>query len=82
MMAGVFPPPTRTPGRRPHYPAGLIRRCLDIRRTGVGENGVVMFNRRGMEEPIADRVPLFSQATEDVQQGLLRGASLAPKPDD
>ena len=47
IVAGVFPPPQRTPGRRPHYPTDLIRQCLDIRRTGVGANGgVVMFNTR------------------------------------
>lgn len=47
VVAGVFPPPRRTPGRRPHYPTDLIRQCLDIRDTGVGANGeVVMFNSR------------------------------------
>ena len=47
VVAGVFPPPVRTPGRRPHYPTELIRQCLGIRRTGVGANGeVVMFNTR------------------------------------
>lgn len=49
VLAGVFPPPVRTPGRRPHYPTELIRQCLDIRRTGVGANGgVVMFNTRNV----------------------------------
>lgn len=47
ILAGVFPSPQRTPGRRPHYPTDLIRQYLDIRRTGVGANGeVVMFNAR------------------------------------
>lgn len=47
VLAGVFPPPVRTPGRRPHYPTALIQQCLDIRRTGVGANGeVAMFNSR------------------------------------
>jgi hypothetical protein len=52
VRAGVFPPPQQPPGRRPHYPTELIRRCLDIRHTGVGANGqVVMFNRRTPAKP-------------------------------
>ncbi|MBN9519777.1 hypothetical protein J0H58_14845 [bacterium] len=45
VRAGVFPGPSREAGRRPYYPADLIERCLEVRRTGVGANGkVVMFN--------------------------------------
>jgi predicted DNA-binding transcriptional regulator AlpA len=45
---GVFPGPVRPGGgKRPYYTQELIRRCLDIRRTGIGQDGqVVLFNRR------------------------------------
>lgn len=43
----VFPPPVRVVGRRPFYPPDLQQKCLQIRRTRVGFNGLpVLFNRR------------------------------------
>lgn len=45
---GIFPSPVQ-PGesKRPYYTQDLIQQCLDIRRTGIGQNGqVVLFNRR------------------------------------
>ncbi len=44
---GVFPKAIRTgQGRRPHYPHELVQRCIDIRSTGIGENGQIqLFNR-------------------------------------
>src|SRR5437763_178199 len=45
---GVFPRPVQpTEGKRPYYTQELIRQCLDIRKTGIGQNGqIVLFNRR------------------------------------
>jgi hypothetical protein len=44
---GVFPRPVRgSEGKRPHYTQELIQRCLEIRSTGIGQNGqIVLFNR-------------------------------------
>jgi predicted DNA-binding transcriptional regulator AlpA len=45
---GIFPPAVHPgDGKRPYYTQELIQQCLDIRRTGIGQNGqVVLFNRR------------------------------------
>jgi predicted DNA-binding transcriptional regulator AlpA len=52
---GIFPRPVHPgEGKRPYYPQELIQQCLDIRRTGIGQNGqVVLFNRRSTKR--ADR---------------------------
>ena len=44
---GVFPPPVQGgEGRRPFYTQELLQRCLEIRSTGIGQDGkVVLFNR-------------------------------------
>ena len=45
--AGVFPKPIRLPSvKRPVYDRDLIAKCLEIRATGIGLNGPVLFNRR------------------------------------
>jgi len=45
--AGVFPRPVRLPSvKRPVYDRDLIAKCLEIRATGIGLNGPVLFNRR------------------------------------
>ena len=44
---GVFPKPVKAcQGRRPHYTHELVQRCVEIRSTGIGENGqITLFNR-------------------------------------
>jgi hypothetical protein len=44
---GIFPKPVQPgDGKRPYYTQELIRQCLDIRKTGIGQNGeIVLFNR-------------------------------------
>lgn len=45
--AGVFPKPIRLPSvNRPVYDRELIAKCLEIRATGIGLSGPVLFNRR------------------------------------
>ena len=55
MNAGVFPQPVRHPSsNRPIYSRELIEKCLEIRRTGIGNDGQpVLFNRklRKLEKP-------------------------------
>jgi len=60
VLEGVFPRPIQPgEGKRPYYTQELIRQCLDIRRTGIGQNGqVVLFNRRsgkkaGLKRPLS-----------------------------
>lgn len=43
----VFPPPVRSGTQRPFYPPDLQDKCLTIRKTRVGFNGLpVLFNKR------------------------------------
>jgi len=44
---GIFPRAVRPgDGRRPHYPSDLVKRCIEIRTTGIGDNGsIALFNR-------------------------------------
>src|SRR5271156_6358512 len=45
--AGVFPKPVQLPSmKRPAYDWKLQQKCLEIRATGIGLNGPVVFNRR------------------------------------
>ena len=45
--AGVFPKPIRLPSvKRPVYDRDLIAKCLEIRATGQGLTGPVLFNRK------------------------------------
>jgi hypothetical protein len=46
--AGVFPKPVRHPSsKRPMYDPSLQEKCLEIRETGIGANGLpVLFNRK------------------------------------
>lgn len=47
MKAGVFPKPVQHPSSsRPLYDMDLIAKCLEIRATGIGLNGPVLFNRK------------------------------------
>jgi hypothetical protein len=46
--AGVFPKPILHPSsKRPMFDRQLQQKCLEVRRTGIGANGVrVLFNRK------------------------------------
>ena len=47
MEAGVFPKPIPIPPmKRPGYDWELQQKCLEIRATGIGLNGPVVFNRK------------------------------------
>src|SRR5262245_26195525 len=48
METGVFPKPVRHPSsKRPMYDRGLQEKCLEIRASGIGANGLpVHFNRK------------------------------------
>lgn len=47
MEAGVFPKPIQIPPmKRPGYDWELQQQCLEIRATGIGLNGPVVFNRK------------------------------------
>jgi len=48
MEAGVFPKPVQHPStKRPMYDLELQKKCLEIRQTGIGANGLpVLFNRK------------------------------------
>lgn len=48
VASGVFPKPVQLPSmKRPAYDRSLQEKCLEIRATGIGLNGVpVLFNRK------------------------------------
>lgn len=58
LEAGVFPKPTTHPtSSRPMYDRALMEKCLEIRASGIGANGVpVLFNRKPRRSP-APRLP-------------------------
>jgi hypothetical protein len=50
LETGVFPKPVRIPSmKRPAYDWQLQQKCLEIRATGIGLNGPVVFNRKRNE---------------------------------
>jgi len=56
VAAGVVPKPVQHPStKRPMYDLELQRKCLEIRQTGVGANGLpVLFNRKP-KKPVQPR---------------------------
>ena len=51
---GVFPPPVYCLyTKRPFYPMSLQERCLEIRKTGLGQNGrpIIFYSKRACSVP-------------------------------
>lgn len=48
VKTGVFPAPVlNASSKRPYYTQEVAQKCVEIRRTGIGQNGqVVLFNRK------------------------------------
>ena len=71
MKAGVFPKPVQHPSSmRPLYDLDLIAKCLEIRATGQGLTGPVLFNRKpkitGQQKPKPQRLV----KTQSVDPGI------------
>ncbi len=67
---GVFPKAVKaSEGRRPHYPHELVQRCIEIRSTGIGENGLVTLFNRPPKKNSARRTMNKSQPS--VHDGLI-----------
>jgi hypothetical protein len=83
VRAGVFPPPVAGgKGKRPHYTQELIKKCLDIRQTGIGQNGqVVLFNRPARKKERKQTVPTPSPAEHTDLIEALRSLGLAATSD-
>jgi hypothetical protein len=80
--AGVFPRPALHPASgRPMYDHGLIQTCLEVRRTGVGANGLpVLFNRKPATAPARPkRAPAPAPDHADLIAAL-KGLGLAATP--
>ena len=85
--AGVFPQPDQHPSsKRPMYDRRLQDRCLEIRRTGIGANGIpVLFNRKSKKTDTAklkaDR-PAKGEPNPAIEFLLdaLKGLGLTPAP--
>jgi hypothetical protein len=61
VQSGVFPRPVRNEScKRPVYDLELQQKCLDIRRTGIGLNGPVLFNRKSKTTSKKSRPKLAS----------------------
>jgi hypothetical protein len=55
-------------GKRPYYTHELMQRCLEIRQTGIGQNGqVVLFNRRPARKAERRRAPAGPAPAEHVE---------------
>jgi hypothetical protein len=66
--AGVFPKPALHPSsKRPMYDREMQEKCLEIRQTGIGANGLpVLFNRKPKmaPQPKAQRKPAVMPQTD------------------
>jgi hypothetical protein len=74
---GVFPKAVKAgQGRRPHYSHELVQRCVEIRSTGIGENGqITLFNRPPKRHADRKRAAITPAPSEhdgliDALQGL------------
>lgn len=85
--AGVFPKPVQHPSsNRPMFDRQLQDKCLEIRRTGIGANGIpVLFNRKPKKtdtaKPRAER--LIRREPDPAIESLLdalKGLGLTPTP--
>ena len=74
IVSGVFPQPVRNASCwRPHYDRELQQKCLDIRRTGIGFNGLlVMFNRKASGQPSKPRRRAKQVADIDLENCKIR----------
>lgn len=85
--AGVFPKPVQHPSsNRPMFDRQLQDKCLEIRRTGIGANGIpVLFNRKPKKteasKPKAER-PARNEPDPAIEPLLdaLKGLGLTPAP--
>lgn len=69
--ARVFPKPIRLPSvKRPVYDRELIAKCLEIRATGIGLSGPVLFNRRSKKAGQPKAKPLTPVKTEGVDPAI------------
>jgi len=59
LLSGIFPRPVQNAScKRPHYDLELQAKCLEIRRTGIGLNGLpVLFNRKASGQSPKPRGP-------------------------
>ena len=71
--AGVFPEPVyciRT--KRPFYPLDLQQQCIEIRKTGIGHNGLpIIFYQKRKDKPIKPQNQLnadYKQLTHTLRQ--------------
>lgn len=86
--AGVFPQPVQHPSsKRPMYDRQLQDKCLEIRRTGIGANGIpVLFNRKPKKtEPVKPKVadrPVKREPDPAIEPLIdaLKGLGLTPAP--
>ena len=81
--AGVFPKPVLHPSsKRPMYDRDMQEKCLEIRETGIGANGLpVLFNRKPRKGPPPPR-KLTEQKKPDHTELLdaLKGLGLTTTP--
>jgi hypothetical protein len=88
VASGIFPKPIQLPSvKRPVYDRSLQERCLEIRATGIGLNGPVLFNRKPKKaqqsKPKTQR-PAIGERLDPVVEPILEalkdlGLSTTPK---
>lgn len=84
VKVGVFPKPVQAGnGKRPYYTQQLAQQCVEIRRTGIGQDGkVVLFNRPPQRKPERKRPPVAPPPPPANEHAdlieALRGLGLTP----
>lgn len=70
---GIFPKAVRSSdGGRSHYPSELVKRCCEIRATGIADNGSVhLFNRptkrkRGNASKSTQHQPMYAELIDSL----------------
>ena len=71
IQIGIFPEPIRHQScKRPVFDSDLQQKCLDIRQSGIGQNGIpVLFNRkrRKVSKPRQSQQPVTEEQAEMIE---------------
>jgi len=84
VASGIFPKPIQLPTmKRPVYDRSLQQKCLEIRATGIGLNGPVLFNRKpkkGVQPKHKAQLPAKDQRLVEPILEAIKGLGLSTTP--
>jgi hypothetical protein len=74
VKSGVFPAPIQNPSnKRPFYTQELASRCVEIRRTGIGQNGqIILWNKKPKKSGVKPKTitPAAPQAHQEIVEAI------------